>query len=74
MTIANKSFLAPDNLNTYAVKDKKYTKTAIPVTIRRFGPSGSLNKKKSARENTMAVTARIRNEIFFDSKFIHSLY
>jgi hypothetical protein len=33
----------------------------------RFGPSGSLKKKNSALENTMAVIPKISIETFFDN-------
>ena len=57
-------------LKTYAAKDKKYTAIAKAATIKRFGPSGSLKKKKSILEQMMAVTPSIINEIFFDLKCI----
>ena len=59
-----------EGLNTYAAKDKRYTTIAKAVTIKRFGPSGSLKKKNSILEQMMAVTPSIINEIFFDLKCI----
>ena len=62
-----------EGLKTYAAKDKRYMTIARAVTIRRFGPSGSLKKKKRILEQMMAVTANISNEIFFDLKFIFGI-
>jgi hypothetical protein len=58
-----------DGLNIYAADDKRYTGSAKPATIRRFGPSGSLKKKNNTLEQMMAVAANIINEIFFDLKY-----
>ena len=74
MKITTKSFLGPlhgkvEGYNKYTAKDKKYMITAIPVTTSKFGPSGSLKNKNIARENKIAVTPRITNEIFFMSYF-----
>lgn len=66
------SFLMPpivNGVNKYAAVDNKYTISARTVTIKRFGPSGSLKKKNSIRELIMAVTANIISEIFFDLKY-----
>jgi type II secretion system protein G len=43
---------------------------ASPVTTTKFGPSGSLIKKNTARETTIDATAKINNETFFDLKYI----
>lgn len=43
---------------------------ASTVTIRRFGPSGSLKNVNMILEHTMAVIPKIRSEIFFDLKYI----
>ena len=58
-----------DGLNIYNAEDKKYTASAKPPTINRFGPSGSLKKTNSILEQMMAVAANIINEIFFDLKY-----
>lgn len=58
-----------DSPNIYAAVDKIYTASAITATIKRFGPSGSLKKKNNIREQTIAVAAKITNEIFFDLKY-----
>ena len=55
--------------NTYAAYDKKYTASAKPKIIKRFGPSGSLKKKKSILEKIIAVAANMIIEIFFDLKY-----
>jgi hypothetical protein len=74
MKMPNKSLFIPTNdleeLNKYIGKDKKYIIAAIPVTTRRFGPSGSLKNKNSTLEQMIAVIARISSEIFFDLKYI----
>jgi len=75
MKIAAKSLLRPvsnegKGYNKYAATDKKYTIAAVPTTTSKFGPSGSLKKKNSAREQRIDVTARISNEIFFDLKYM----
>jgi hypothetical protein len=62
------------DLNEYAAKDKKYTIAAIPITTRRFGPSGSLKNKKITLEHTMDVMPRISRGVFFDLKCIFILY
>jgi hypothetical protein len=51
-------------------EDKKNTAIARPITIKRFGPSGSLKKKNSNLEQMMAVAPNITKEIFFDLKYI----
>jgi hypothetical protein len=61
-------------VNKYISTDKKYTITAIPVTTRRFGPSGSLINKNMPLEHTIAVMARISNKIFFDLKSIFVIF
>jgi hypothetical protein len=72
--IANKSFLELGMLNKYATKDKKNTITAVPITTRRFGPSGSLKNKNITLEQTMDVMPRIISEVFFDLRYIFSNY
>lgn len=57
-------------LDKYAVKDKKYSIAAVTITIRRFGPSGSLKKKNIVLENRIDVIHKIINEAFFDGKYI----
>lgn len=59
-----------EGLNKYIAKDKKYMIPAIPITTRRFGPSGSSKKKNIVREHTIAVMPKISNENFFDLKYI----
>lgn len=59
-----------EELNKYTVKDKKYTTSAITVTISKFGPSGSLKNTNIILEQTIDVMAKISNEIFFDLKYI----
>ncbi|HCC06366.1 TPA: hypothetical protein DEP94_03355 [Candidatus Nomurabacteria bacterium] len=57
-------------LNEYILKDKKYMTTAITVTIRRFGPSGSSKKKNIAREERRDVMNKIMRDVFFDLKYM----
>lgn len=57
-------------LNTYTDKDERYNIKAIPVTMSKFGPSGSLKSEKNTFEKTKAVTTNINNEIVFDLKYI----
>ncbi|WP_143065179.1 hypothetical protein [Mucilaginibacter gossypiicola] len=67
-----KSLLNPfifNGPNVYAVHDNKYTTSAATATIKGFGPSGSLKKRKSSLEQTIAATAKIINEIVFDLKY-----
>lgn len=68
----NKSFLRPvhDEKGIPTAKDKKYTIMAIPVTMSKFGPSGSLKNKNSILEHRIAVMPRMSNEKFFDLKYI----
>lgn len=70
MEIASRSLLRPvaERPNRYNGKDKEYIITAIPVTTRRFGPSGSLKNKNSALEHTIEVMPKISREVFFDLK------
>lgn len=56
--------------NKYTAKDKKYKIVANPTTIRRFGPSGSLNNKNVVLENKREVTPNMINEIFFELEYI----
>jgi len=58
-----------DGPKIYTAADKKNIASARHVTIKRFGPSGSLKKKNSILEQMMAVAANIINEIFFDLKY-----
>lgn len=76
MEIANKSLLKPvvGELNRYTTKDKKYTITVVTITIRRFGPSGSLKNRNITLEHTIAVTNRIMSEILFDLRYIAVIY
>ncbi|WP_413667154.1 hypothetical protein ACEN9X_21865 [Mucilaginibacter sp. Mucisp86] len=67
-----KSLLNPfifNGPNIYAVQDNKYTTTAAAATIKGFGPSGSLKKKNSSLEQTIAATAKITNEVFLVLKY-----
>jgi len=72
MQITNKSFLRPTigNFNKYIIRDKKYMIAAIPITINKFGPSGSLNNKNITLENIRDVIPRISSDTFFDLKYI----
>lgn len=72
MLTANNSFLRPiiEGVNKYTVKDNKHRMSAIPVTINKLAPSGSLKDKNSSLEHATAVTAKINNEVFFDLKYI----
>lgn len=75
MKITNKSLLRviddrDKGLNKHIAKDKKYIITAIPITTRRFGPSGSLKKKNITLEHTTDVIPNISSGIFFDLKYI----
>ena len=65
--------MVADRPNIYVAKDRKYTTTADTVTMSRFGPSGSLKKKNIALEQTIAVTNKMRNEVFFDLKCIFGI-
>ena len=75
MKIANQNLLrsVAEEPNTYAVRDKKYRIAAIPITISKFGPSGSLKSENSTLEHTMDVTPRISNKVFFDLKSIFAI-
>ena len=53
---------------TYTARDKTYMITAIPITISKFGPSGSLKKKNISLEHAIDVIPKISNEIFFELK------
>jgi hypothetical protein len=57
-------------LNKYIARDKKYMITAITVTIRRFGPSGSSKDNSIILEHIIDVMPKISDEIFFDLKYI----
>lgn len=59
-----------EKLNKYIVKDKKYTIIAITITISKFAPSGSLKDQNSIFEHTIAVIAKIINEVFFEFKYM----
>ena len=54
------------SFDTYTHKDKKYMIPAATVTMRRFGPSGSLKKKNIAREKMRDVITKIISEVFLD--------
>ena len=58
-----------DGLKIYTAADKKNIASARHVTIKRFGPSGSLKRKNSSLEQMIAVTANIINETCFDLKY-----
>jgi hypothetical protein len=68
MKIATKSFLKPvvEDLNKYAISDRRKMITAIPVITSKFEPSGSLNDDNNTFEHTKAVMAKIINVVFFD--------
>ena len=59
-----------EDSSTYIVKDKKYTTPNIPITTRRFGPSGSLKNENIALDNMRAVIPKIINEVLFDLKYM----
>lgn len=65
-TIVNKSFLSKvaRGLEKYTGKDKKYMTRAIPVTINKFGPSGSSKNTNIILEQTIDVIPKIRNCFF----------
>jgi len=65
-----RNILFVEGLNKYTANDKKYIMAAIPITTRRFGPSGSLKNKNIILEHTIDVIPRISNEIFFDLKYM----
>ena len=46
-------------------RDKKYITTAITITTRRFGPSGSLKKANINLDNKIDVIPKISNGVFF---------
>lgn len=66
MRTANQNFLdsSAEVLRAYAAKDSTYTMTAATITTSKFGPSGSLKKKNSVLENTMAVMPNMNIECF----------
>ncbi|MHB1316459.1 MAG: hypothetical protein ACYCZW_01210 [Minisyncoccota bacterium] len=74
MKIPNNNLLIPiintEKLEKYIIKDKEYTITPIPITTRRFGPSGSLIKTNINLEIKTDVINNIINDIFFDLKYI----
>jgi hypothetical protein len=72
MQIGNRSLLRPvvEGMNDHTIKDEKYRIAAIPVTTRRFGPSGSLKSKNNVLEHTRDVIARISKDDFFELKSI----
>lgn len=43
---------------------------ASTITIRRFGPSGSLINRNIALEDNIDVMIKIRSEILFEMKYI----
>lgn len=68
MKTASKSFLGPvvGGLHTYTTKkDKRYRTAANPITISKFGPSGSLKNANIALEHTTEVKAKINSAPFF---------
>src|SRR5688572_24868140 len=71
MRITNKSFLrlVVGALKKYTAKDKRNIMTAIPVTISKFGPSGSLKSKNINLENRIDVAPNISKGILFDLKY-----
>lgn len=46
---------------------------AIPITTRRFGPSGSLKNENIILENAIDVIPKIRSELFFELKYIFAI-
>ncbi len=49
-------------------KDGMNIINAIPTTTNKFGPSGSLMKKKTILDKTRDVTAKMRNEVFLSMR------
>lgn len=72
MKIATRSFLAfvIEKLNKYTEKERKKKIAAVPRTMSKFGPSGSLKKKNISRERTTAIILRINSDIFFERECI----
>lgn len=66
--IAKNSFLLAvvAGMNLHAMNDAQYRISASTVTMRRFGPSGSLKKKNNALEHTSAVTTKRSSDARFD--------
>ena len=56
--------------SVYITRDKKYTITAITVTMRRFGPSGSSKKKNIVREQMREDAMRVRRGILEEEEGI----
>ena len=71
MRITNKSFLrlVVGALKKYTAKDKRNIMTASPVTISKFGPSGSLKSKNINLENRVDVAPNSSKGILFDLKY-----
>jgi len=61
---------AVEELGNRIAKDKKYRMTANTITIRRFGPSGSLKAQNTNLESKTDVINRINNDTFLDLKYI----
>ena len=62
-----------EKLNKYDDKDTTYTIAAITITMRRFGPSGSLKDRNIILEQAIDVIPRMNSEVFFDLKYIFSM-
>jgi hypothetical protein len=56
--------------SAYITRDKKYTITAVTVTMRRFGPSGSSKKKNIVREQMREDAMRVRRGILEEEEGI----
>lgn len=65
-----------EEFRIYIRTDGKYIISAIPITMSKFAPSGSLRDKNtnSIFESTRAVIAKSNNEVFLDVKSITLLY
>lgn len=70
--IATRSFLLVviAGMNRHAMNDAPQRISASTVTMRRFGPSGSWNKKNNALEHASAVITKRSKDVRFDSNAI----
>lgn len=62
-----------EKFGVYITKDAMYKMIAIPTTMSRFGPSGSLKNTNSNRESVRDVSPRIIAETFFDESIVLSV-
>jgi hypothetical protein len=65
--------LRPERLNEYASKERQYIITAIPITMSRFGPSGSSKNRNIVLEHRMDAIPKMRRDVFFDLKCMVSI-